>query len=577
MSIAATQGILCGRYTLLGKLGTGGQAEVWRARDLLQGGELALKILLPAVATDAAAWAALEREHAIASRLDHPLILKVWAPLREGTTAVLPMEFAPGGDLRRLRGVSYLEIVPVLLEVASALEHAHVRGVVHRDLKPGNVLFDARGHVRLADFGIAGTVLSGATEPARLATAGRVAVSPFTASPEQLRGEPPAVTDDVYGIGALAYELLSGYPPFYPRFDLKRVLEEPVPELKTVYQAPPRLVALIMGMLAKRAARRPPSMRVIIDELGATLNDTLTFDYATDGGTAEPPLPPRETPALEQASRTVQSPDFTVAPWAADLATRIERASLTLVPRAPARPERATPERATPERATPERATPEGEAPAPLGRAAREEKSDPPAKRSMPLSRITHFEPVPRIPSLAVTEPPPQPVSEAGSVPELAVPDAKLAVSETGAPALDPKVPVLAQAPPVDAPAMGVPAMTPTSVASADFTTAHVAHAAPLRAPTTVTSALSSTAAVPAQTAPAPQPPPERLLPPETLPTREALDPHTLGPWADLKIEAVPSLMRVEPVKHRRWPTLLLLALAAAAIAAFFWLPRVAP
>ena len=133
----------------------------------------------------------------------------------------------------------------MLIDIAQALEYAHERGVIHRDLKPGNVLFDARGRVRLADFGIAGS-------PGRTARGRAPGLSPFTASPEQLRGDPPAIADDIYGLGALAYELLSGYPPYYPRFEMRRVLEEPVPELKPAQQMPPQLSALVMRMLSKR-------------------------------------------------------------------------------------------------------------------------------------------------------------------------------------------------------------------------------------------------------------------------------------------------------------------------------------
>ncbi len=285
---AATHVCLCGRYTLLGKLGAGGHGEVWRARDHEHGIEIALKILSPELARAVGAWEALQREYDIASRLDHALILKIYPPEREEGAVFLPMELAPGGDLRRLRSVSYLEIGPVLLEVAQALEHTHERGIVHRDLKPGNVLFDARGHVRLADFGVAGTVLGSA---ATAATSARVALSPFTASPEQLRGEPPAVTDDIYGLGALAYELLSGYPPYYPRFELRRAIEEPVPQLKAAHQAPDRLIGLVMAMLSKRAERRPRSMREIIDSIDSMLNDTLEFDAAAEPSPAVPDAP----------------------------------------------------------------------------------------------------------------------------------------------------------------------------------------------------------------------------------------------------------------------------------------------
>jgi len=296
-SAAVIASRVCGRFVLLEKLGTGGQGEVWRARDETEHGEVALKILRPALARSESAWAALEREYALASQLEHALILKVFAPVRDGDLAALPMELAGGGDLRRLRGVSYLEIVPVLIEVARALEHAHLRGIIHRDLKPGNVLFDSRGHVRLADFGIAGTVLgSSGSHVTGSATAG----SPFTASPEQLRGAAPAVSDDIYGLGALAYELLSGYPPHYPHFDFPRMLDEPAPELKPSHQAPARLIVLTMSMLAKHAPDRPASMAEVIENLEASLNDTLVFDLEEELG--ESPAPAAATPAAPAPS-----------------------------------------------------------------------------------------------------------------------------------------------------------------------------------------------------------------------------------------------------------------------------------
>src|SRR6185437_1108524 len=176
------------RYTLLEKLGAGGQGEVRRAHDEVRGVDIALKILSPSMAHDEAAWAALQREFEITSRLRHPSILKVFPPERDAQTVALPMELAGGGDLRRLRGAGYLEIVPVLLEVAKALEYAHERGVVHRDLKPGNVLFDSRGQVKLADFGVAGTVesaaavQSGASATDKPLESAKLGLSPFTAS-----------------------------------------------------------------------------------------------------------------------------------------------------------------------------------------------------------------------------------------------------------------------------------------------------------------------------------------------------------------------------------------------------------
>jgi serine/threonine protein kinase len=270
---AAAQPVTIGHYTLIERLGTGGQGEVWKAHDDSRGVDIALKVLARAAARNPAAWETLQREHDISGRLQHPGILQVLAPERVGDVMVLPMELAAGGDLRRLKGAGYLEIVPVLLEVAEALEYAHARGVVHRDLKPGNVLFDSRGRVKLADFGIAG-LLPAPGAPADARGGGH---SPFTSSPEQLRGEPPSAADDIYGLGALAYELLSGNPPYYPNFELRRVLNQPVPELVALRQIPPELSAIVMRMLAKKAAERPATMQQVMDELDATLNATLSF------------------------------------------------------------------------------------------------------------------------------------------------------------------------------------------------------------------------------------------------------------------------------------------------------------
>lgn len=273
------------RFTLLEKLGSGGQGEVWRAHDDTRGIDIALKVPNATGSSREAVLAAFEREHAIASRLNHASVLKVYPPHHLADTVVLPMELATGGDLRRLRGASYLDIIPVLLDIAQALEHAHERGIIHRDLKPGNVLFDARGRVKLADFGAAGTTSTSA------AAARLQGLSPFTASPEQLRGEAPTEADDIYGLGALAYELLSGYPPYYPHFDLRRAQEEPAPKLVPTRQIPPLLHALVTRMLEKDRRQRPHSMREVIDELDAALNDTLAFDFealagATDGAAA---------------------------------------------------------------------------------------------------------------------------------------------------------------------------------------------------------------------------------------------------------------------------------------------------
>jgi serine/threonine protein kinase/tetratricopeptide (TPR) repeat protein len=310
------------RYTLLDRLGAGGQGEVWRAYDATLGVDVALKVLIPKTG-EKQAWSALEHEYRIASLLDHTSILKVFPPERAGDAMILPMELAPGGDLRKLRGAGFLEIIPVLLEVSQALEYAHERGVVHRDLKPGNILFDSRGHAKLADFGVAEMAMNdlGSHSATSLAVpsrdTNRHGYSPFTASPAQLRGEPPTPADDVYGLGALAYELLSGYPPYYPHFDKKRAMEERVPTLVPTRQIPPLLGKLVMHMLAKDPKRRPRTMREVIDELDASLNDTLTYDFENVS-----PATPTGSAAVVAAAEAAAAENRRATPWTPDSGDR---------------------------------------------------------------------------------------------------------------------------------------------------------------------------------------------------------------------------------------------------------------
>ena len=173
--------------------------------------------------------------------------------------------------MRVLRGAPWHRVLPVLLQVANILEHAHSRGVVHRDIKPGNVLFGADGRVLVTDFGTAAR--TGST----LALADG---SPFSASPQQLAGKAATTADDIYGLGALAYELLSRYPPHYPDFDARRVQVEMPSPLNAVHPAPAQLLAFIMSMLEREPGARPSDMHEVIRALQACLPDSRMIEEA---------------------------------------------------------------------------------------------------------------------------------------------------------------------------------------------------------------------------------------------------------------------------------------------------------
>ncbi len=322
---------LCGRFVLIEKLGAGGYGEVWRARDEMRETEIALKILYSQFQGSEAAWQVFLREFTLTARLSHPGVLRVYEPVRAPDATVLPMVLAAGGDLRQMRGASYTRILPLLIDIAAALDHAHSRRIVHRDLKPSNVLLDGVGRPMLADFG------AGASEGD---STGGPPGSPFSASPQQLGGEPARPADDIYGLGALAYELLSGYPPFYPAFDAKKIATEPVPRLKPVKPIPPRLELLVSWLLAKQARERPPSMRHVADEMNAVLQDTLGFENSAESaadlteaamlGAAADNLTPAvmaddEAPPAPAPVRELEEIDPGMLPQVDELRARAER------------------------------------------------------------------------------------------------------------------------------------------------------------------------------------------------------------------------------------------------------------
>ena len=321
---------LCGRFVLIEKLGAGGYGEVWRARDEMRDTEVALKILYSQFLNSDAAWEVFQREFTLTARLNHPGVLRVYEPVRAADATVLPMVFAAGGDLRQMRGAPYTKILPLLIDIAAALEHAHSRRIVHRDLKPSNILLDAAGRPLLADFGAGASEGDNSSGPPG---------SPFSASPQQLAGEAARPTDDIYGLGALAYELLSGYPPFYPAFDAKKIATEPVPRLKPVKPIPPRLELLVSWLLAKQGRERPPSMRHVADEMNAVLQDTLGLEGAPTDVAAEseaailgaaadnltPALMADETPTPASSVRELEEIDPGMLPQVDELRAQVIR------------------------------------------------------------------------------------------------------------------------------------------------------------------------------------------------------------------------------------------------------------
>lgn len=276
--------VLAARYALLRKLGEGRTAETWLARDRETGTELVVKVLRGELCSSPAQRARFVESARLQREIAHPNILACTG-VHEDDPVLATFAFEGSSDLGRLRGASPRDAIRALGQVAAAVAALHARGFVHRDIKAGNVILADDGRALLTDFGLASAIGDVTTEPAG---------SPFTASPEQLSGAPAAIADDVYSVGALACELLTGYPPFYPDAAAARTAEQPPLLAVRSVQLPTGIERLVMRCLARSAADRPSDMDEVIRELHAVADADL--GTSVDAGPPDVLLAP---PALQ--------------------------------------------------------------------------------------------------------------------------------------------------------------------------------------------------------------------------------------------------------------------------------------
>jgi len=253
---------LSARYTARERLSEGALGETWRALDARGNRPVILKMLRPELTATAGALASLNAELEAASRLQHPALVRGYEIERDGDLVYLVRDFVPGTDLSALRGQSWRQIVPAVLHLTDAIAAMHAAGLVHRDIKSSNAILRPDGSVSVIDLGAA--ALSGDAAAAAVG-------SPYSQSPQQLAGEPPAPADDLYALGVLLYELLSGYPPFYPNISRERVANEPALPVRAVQAAPTALTDLVMSLLDKEPTARPHAASAVAEQLRAAL------------------------------------------------------------------------------------------------------------------------------------------------------------------------------------------------------------------------------------------------------------------------------------------------------------------
>jgi serine/threonine protein kinase len=280
-----TDYLLAGRYRLTDRIAAGGMGEVWRGEDQLLNRAVAVKLLPTGRAGDESFLARFRAEARYAASLSHPGIARVYdyGESSEFGGAYLVMELVRGEPLSailaragRLSPDATLDIVS---QAARALDAAHQAGIIHRDIKPGNLLIAAGGATKITDFGIATAVRAQASH---LTETGMVMGTAMYVSPEQATGAPVTAASDIYSLGVVAYECLAGHVPFQAREPLAIAYAHkhaPVPPLPP--DVPPPVADLVYDMLAKTPDRRPASVRVVADRADM-LRDALALGRLPD-------------------------------------------------------------------------------------------------------------------------------------------------------------------------------------------------------------------------------------------------------------------------------------------------------
>ncbi|GAA0808463.1 serine/threonine-protein kinase [Spirilliplanes yamanashiensis] len=285
---------LGGRYRLDERIAGGGMGDVWRGTDEVLGRTVAVKILLPALLDEPGFAERFRGEARTMATVNHPGVVDVYDYGSDQQIAFLVMEYVEGDALSRtLNRVGRLtpaRTMALIAQAADALEAAHAKGIVHRDVKPGNLLVRPNGTLVLTDFGIARSALVG-----QLTMAGAVLGTASYISPEQASGNVATSASDVYALGVVAYQCLSGHRPFDGdtpiEIAMKHVRDSPRPLPADI---PPAVRQIVERAMAKEPAARWPSaaaLAAVARQAAATLTSTVHVQAGLphQGATAVPP------------------------------------------------------------------------------------------------------------------------------------------------------------------------------------------------------------------------------------------------------------------------------------------------
>jgi len=299
---------ILGNYRLIDRLGAGGMGEVWRAEDTRLMRQVAIKILSERIANDPEWKARFLREARTIAQMNHPNIATIYSIEQEADKLFIAMELVEGESLATVLAQGALEpveAVRIIRQVAEALAEAHDKGIVHRDVKPDNVIVGKRG-VKVLDFGIAKQIIATTGTPT-LTQAGLIVGTPFYMSPEQALGRPVDARSDLFSLGVVLYEALAGKRPFegesVTETMMNIIMQEP-PELTTVApKVPAALVEIVARALQKKPERRYGSAGEMVDALSR-----VDFKQPAARAPQKPPKIDAPTMAMPSAPQSSQAP-----------------------------------------------------------------------------------------------------------------------------------------------------------------------------------------------------------------------------------------------------------------------------
>jgi eukaryotic-like serine/threonine-protein kinase len=264
--------VLAERYQIVKLLGEGGMGAVYRAHDRELDRVVALKVIRPELARNAQVLQRFKQELILARQITHRNIIRIFDLGQAEGTRFITMEFIEGEDLSQIlahRGkLPAPEAAGIIAQVARGLEAAHSEGVVHRDLKPQNIMIDAQGKASVMDFGIARSM-----DASNMTRTGALMGTPTYMSPEQAQGQKVDARSDLYMLGIIFYELLTGNPPFEAKHPMatlvRRLKEKPKPPIEVEPSIPKALNEMVLKMLGTKPEERYQSATELLADLDA--------------------------------------------------------------------------------------------------------------------------------------------------------------------------------------------------------------------------------------------------------------------------------------------------------------------